>query len=167
MYFAIFILALLALMFVGFGIGGAEVFHRKLWVALFTSILAIITMNILEFVPSDEGSLFVGIIVYSAFILPVIFFYGVMASILSDKISLNAKNYPTLFSFALHLLFGLLFILPYGVLFEGLPFLHLNIVDSLINPVTGLSVSFALTFFVFDHMLKLRSDKSSVSEKSA
>lgn len=165
MYYAIFILGLLALMFVGFGIGGAEVFHRKLRVALYTSILAIITMNIMDPVQSGDGGLVIGIVVYSVFIVPIIFFYGIIASIVSDKISLNAKKHPTLLSFVLHILFGLLFILPYSVLFEALPFLQLNIIDILINPVTRLSMPFALTFFMIDFILKLKSEKYSVGEK--
>lgn len=129
-------------------------FSRKIMVALYTSILAIIVLNIVEPVSSVDGGWALGILVYSTYVVPVIFIYGIIMSVISDKISFKVKKYSNIFSLALHLLFGLIFILPYGVLFESLPFLEMSLRDIFINPITILSTIFATIFFLIDYILK-------------
>lgn len=129
-------------------------FSRKVMVALYTSILAIIVLNIVDPVPSVDGGWALGILVYSTYVVPVIFIYGIITSIISDKISFKVKNYPNISSLVLHLLFGLTFILPYGVLFESLPFLEMSLRDLFINPITILSTILATIFFLIDYILK-------------
>lgn len=129
-------------------------FSRKVMVALYTSILAIIVLNIVDPVPSVDGGWALGILVYSTYVVPVIFIYGIITSIISDKISFKVKNYPNISSLVLHLLFGLTFILPYGILFESLPFLEMSLRDIFINPITILSTILATIFFLIDYILK-------------
>lgn len=127
---------------------------RKVMVALCTSILAIIMLNIVAPVPLVDGGLTLGILVYATYVIPVVFIYGIITSIISDKISFKAKRYPNIFALALHMLFGLSFILPYGVLFESLPFLEMGLKDIFINPIIILSTTLATFFFFIDYIFK-------------
>lgn len=129
-------------------------FIRKVMVAVYTSIFAIIVLSIFESVPSVDGGWVLGLLIYSTYLLPVIFIYGITASILSEKLSFRFTLYPNILSLAFHLLFGLAFILPYGILFESLPFLDMSLKDIFINPITIWSVIFSIIFFFIDYILK-------------
>lgn len=129
-------------------------FKRKCMAALYTSIFAIIVLNIVVPVPSIDGGWVLGILVYSTYILPIIFIYGIITSVISDKISFKVENYSNVFSLVLHIAFGIVFIFPYGTLCESLPFLEMNLSDIFINRITILSAFIATTFFLIDCILK-------------
>ena len=121
---------------------------------MYTSIFGILILFLIEPVRlSDED--FVSIfLIYSLYVVPVVFLYGILTSILSELISVKAKKYPNTVSLLLHILFGAAFILPYGILFESLPFREMSIAEILVNPVTIASTTLAGTFFFIDYVLK-------------
>ena len=62
-------------------------------------------------------------------------------------------------SLLLHILFGFAFILPYGLYFESLPFLNMNMAEILFNPVAMLSAFFAAVYFLIDYILQTKVKK--------
>lgn len=68
-------------------------FKRKIYIALFTSILAVIFLNIMAPVPYQDGGLILGFVVYTLCIVSIVFIYGIISSVVSDKLSIKAKKY--------------------------------------------------------------------------
>lgn len=134
-------------------------FKRKIYVALFTSILAVIGLNILEPVPYQDGGIFLGIAVYSLYIVPVVFIYGIISSVTADKLSVKAKKFQEVISLVFHILFGLLFIIPYSIFYEYKPFARFNFVEVVTHPILVLCFIFSVVFFVIDRFLR-KWDKS-------
>lgn len=94
------------------------IFQRKILTALITSAIAIVMLNILEPIPSSDGGWMLGILVYTIYSVPVVFIYGILCSIIADRISIKRKKFKKSFSFVLHVLFGAMFIIPYGIFLE-------------------------------------------------
>ena len=155
--YAVFILALIVLVFIVFAVGGDVMFKRKIMVAIYTSIMAVIVLNIIEPVPSVDGGWALGILVYSIHVVPVIFIYGIFSSAISEKISFAVGKYSNVFSLILHILFGIAFILPYGVIFVSLPFTQHTFSEIFFNYTTLLFSIFAVIFFIIDYILKRKS----------
>lgn len=127
---------------------------RKLKVALFTYLLAIVGMNIVQPVPSVDGGLLMGLLVYPVYLLPLVFLYGILCSILVDQIVLSFKSHFVLASLFLHVFFGLLCPIVYGWLFESLALADLTFKDIFLNPIAILSMVLAVIFFTIDLILK-------------
>lgn len=134
-------------------------FKRKIYVALFTSILAVIGLNILEPVPYQDGGIFLGIAVYSLYIVPIVFIYGIFSSVIADKLSVKAKKFQKVISLGFHILFGLLFIIPYSIFYEYKPFATFNFVEAVTHPIPVLCFVFSVVFFVIDRFSR-KWDKS-------
>ncbi|PYZ93371.1 hypothetical protein CR194_09285 [Salipaludibacillus keqinensis] len=152
MYYAFFILSLIVVIFIVFAIGGDGM--RKIMVAVYTSILAVLILNIVEPVPSEDGGWVIGILAYSIHVVPIVFIYGIISSVISDRISFKVKKYSNVISLALHILFGMAFILPYGVIIESIPFTQLTFSEIFFNYATLLFSIFAFIFFSIDYILK-------------
>ena len=125
-------------------------FKRKIYVALFTSILAVIGLNILEPVPYRDGGIFLGIAVYSLYIVPIVFIYGITFSVISDKLSVKAKKYQEMISLGFHIIFGALFIIPYSIFYEYKPFATLNFIEVVTHPIPVFCFILSIIFFVMD-----------------
>ncbi|WP_280768849.1 hypothetical protein [Salipaludibacillus daqingensis] len=161
MYYALFILGLVVLIFIVFALG--EDGMRKIIVAVYTSILAVLILNIVVPVPSVDGGWVIGILAYSTHVVPVIFFYGIILSVISDMISFKVKKYSNVFSLVVHILFGIAFILPYGVIIQSTPFTQLTFIEIFFNYSTLLFSIFAVIFFSIDYILKQRLIRSVIS----
>ncbi|MDV2582392.1 hypothetical protein [Alkalibacillus haloalkaliphilus] len=129
-------------------------FKRKIMAALYTSLIAIVVVSVVWPFPFENEDWVFYVFIYATYIVPVIFIYGIVASITSDKISSYTKAYPNMLSLLLHIIFGIASILPYGVLFDHLLFLDMSLSEILINPITTLSTTFAIIFFFIDYILK-------------
>src|SRR5699024_2640200 len=127
---------------------------RKVWAAFYTSILTIAGFNIVYPFHSADGGLVSGILIYSIYVVPIIFIYGIISSLISDGIGRKVKKYKESVSFFLHVLFGLGFILPYGLFFEYDPIPELNFVNVISHTVTILGALCAILFFVIDYILR-------------
>ena len=127
---------------------------RKVYVAFFTSILAVIGLNVMEPVPDQEGGLFLGFVVYSLYIVPIVFIYGIICPVVSDTLSVKAKKHTEIISFGFHILFGLLFILPYSIFYEYKPFTSLHFTEIITHPISVLCFMFPVVFFSIDRMLR-------------
>lgn len=138
-------------------------FKRKVYVALFTSILAVSALNIMEPVPFQDGGLFLGVVVYSLYIVPIVFIYGIFSSVVSDILSAKLKKYKEMTSLGFHILFGLLFILPYSNFYEYKPFVSLHFIEVVTHPIPVLCFMFSIIFFSLDRFLR---NKSRQKEKN-
>ena len=131
-------------------------FKRKIYVALFTSIFAVIVLNIMAPVPYQDGGLFLGFVVYSLYIVPIVFIYGIISSVVSDKLSVKAKQYKEITSLGFHILLGLFFIIPYSIFYEYKPFVSLNFIEVATHPIPVLCFVFSVVFFIIDRVLRNR-----------
>jgi hypothetical protein len=151
---AFIISALIVVVFIVIVIGGVGMFKRKMMAAMYTSIIAVIILNIIEPVPSTDGGWALGILVYSIYAVPVIFIYGIFSSVISEKISFHVKKYSNVFSLVLHFLFGFAFVLPYGVIFDSTTFAQHTFGEIFFNPANFFFSIFAVIFFISDYILK-------------
>lgn len=131
-------------------------FKRKIYVALFTSILAVIVLNIMAPVPYQDGGLFLGFVVYSLYIVPIVFIYGIISSVVSDKLGVKAKKYKEITSLGFHIFGGLFFIIPYSIFYEYKPFASLNFIEVATHPIPVLCFVFSVVFFIIDRILRYR-----------
>lgn len=129
-------------------------FKRKIYVALFTSILAVIVLNIMAPVPYQDGGLILGFVVYSLYIVPIVFIYGIISSVISDKLSVNAKKYKEITSLGFHIFWGLFFIIPYSIFYEYKPFASLNFIEVVTHPIPVLCFVLSVVFFIIDRILR-------------
>lgn len=127
---------------------------RKILVAFFTSVLVVIGLNLFEPVPFVDGGLALGILVYSTYVVPIIFIYGIVLSVIADKISLKAKKYKNTASFGFHILFGMGFILPYSIFFEYDPFPELSVINVVTDPITIFGFICSILFYIIDYILR-------------
>lgn len=127
---------------------------RKVLVAFYTSLLAVVGLNLFDPVPSADGGSVTGILVYSIYVVPIIFIYGITSSIISDGISRKANKYKESVSLGLHALFGVGFILPYSLFFEYHPFPELSVVNVVTHPITIFGALCSILFFAIDYILR-------------
>lgn len=127
---------------------------RKILVAFSTSVLAVIGLNLFEPVPFVDGGLALGILVYSSYVVPIVFIYGIVSSVIADKISLKAKKYKNPASFVFHILFGMGFILPYSIFFEYDPFPELSVINVVTDPITIFGFICSILFYIIDYILR-------------
>lgn len=126
---------------------------RKLFSAFIASLSIALVLAALTVYLNSGPEPFIGLfLIYSIFVVPVIFVYGILTSIFSELIS---PNY--LVSLALHIVFGLLF---------GIPF-------NLINSESWMSVVYPLlfalfggVFFLIDRIIKFYWDKSDLKHEA-
>jgi hypothetical protein len=66
-----------------------------------------------------EASYFENVLIYVLYGVPTIFTYGILASILADSLSrkLNVQ-FEKILSLLFHFLFGMAFVIPYGIYFD-------------------------------------------------
>lgn len=159
MVYAILLIGVITVVFLAIGTEEPGTFRRKMMTALFTSALSVLVLNLLDPVSSVDGGWMMGVIVYSLYIVPIMFIYGIITSVVSEKLSSKATSYRGGASLLLHMLFGFAFLLPYSLLFESLHFLSRSLVDIVIDPLTGVFVLFAVAFFFIDYLLKVRERK--------
>jgi hypothetical protein len=152
--YILFLVAIIVVVFIVIAIGGDVMFKRKIMVAIYTSIMAVIVLNIMEPVPPVDGGWVLGILVYSIHAVPVIFIYGIFSSAISEKISFALEKYSNVLSLILHILFGIAFVIPYGVIFVSIPFTQLTFSEIFFNYATLLFSIFAVIFFIIDYILK-------------
>lgn len=131
-------------------------FGRKIFTAFYTVLLIVIYLNIFEPIPAVDGGLFTGVLVYSIYLVPIVFIYGLITSIIADQVGLKVKKYKTSLSFGLHLFFGAAFIIPYSIFLESDPIPELSIVNVLTYPVTVLGFGSSALFFLIDRILLKR-----------
>ncbi|MBU9719835.1 MULTISPECIES: hypothetical protein [Bacillaceae] len=129
-------------------------FHRKIMVAIITSLIAVIVLNIVAPMSEADGGLFLGLLVYPIYIVPVVFIYGIISSVISELISAKVKSFNNALSLLLHMAFGAGFILPYGVYLESIPFTQHSFTEILLHPMTVYSTIFATIFFLIDYIVK-------------
>lgn len=131
-------------------------FGRKVFTAFYTSFLLIAFLNILVPVPAEDGGLFTGVLVYSIYVVAIVYIYGILTSMIADQISLKAKTHKTRLSFGLHLLFGIMFIIPYSLFIEYDPIPEISIMNVLTYPITMLGLGSSALFFFIDRILLKR-----------
>lgn len=129
---------------------------RKMKVALFTSLFAILGINLVLPVPKLDGGLFLGLLVYPVYLVPLVFVYGIAASSLSDWIGSRAKKCAKILSLFLHIFFGVIFPLVFGLLFESLSLADFGLKEIFLAPIAILSMVLAGLFFIIDLFLKRR-----------
>ena len=132
---------------------------RKLRSAWYTSILAVSLLLFMESVTIWDEDFISMCLIFLTYTVPVIFIYGSLSSVISEIISSKRKRHVFMSSLLLHILFGFAFILPYGLYFESLPFLNMNMAEILFNPVAMLSVFFAVVYFLIDYILQTKFNK--------
>lgn len=135
-------------------------FKRKVYVALFTSILAVIVLNIMEPVPYQDGGVFLGFAIYSLYIIPIVFVYGIFSSVVSDRLSAKSKKLKEMKLLALHILLGLLFILPYSIFYEYKPFVSLHFIEIATHPIPVLCFVFSVVYFSLDRIIRNKNRQS-------
>lgn len=98
----------------------------------------------------------IGILVYSMYVIPIVFLYGIISSVIAEGISLKAKQHQSLISLAIHILFGMAFLLPYGVFIEYDPIPKWSIINLITHPVVILGMISSSIFFSIDFISKKR-----------
>lgn len=137
---------------------------RRLLAAFYTSLLAIVSLTIFESVSVEggelgSGELFSVIFVYSIYVVPIVFVYGITSSLIAEGVSKKMINFKNSISFGLHVLFGAGFILPYSLFLEYHPFPELNVVNVLTHPVTVFGALFSIIFFITNFILRKKDNR--------
>ncbi|GAA0305734.1 hypothetical protein GGQ92_003290 [Gracilibacillus halotolerans] len=120
----------------------------KVTVAFITSgVLAFLLPIILPVFP--EFTYFQNVFMYALYAPPLIFTYGILTSSLSDYLS-RKPNYQhkRLVSFMFHVLFGIAFILPYGIIFDPSIF-----TEGIMNFATISGTFSAVVYFVINKIV--------------
>lgn len=134
---------------------------RKVLTAFYTSLLAIVSLTIFEYISGNalEGELFSVILGYTIFVVPIVFVYGIISSLIADGISKKVKKHRNSISFGFHIFFGVGFILPYSLFFEYQPFSELNVVNVMTHPVTFFGALFSILFFIIDFFIRKKDSR--------
>lgn len=135
----------------------AKLLGRKVLAAFFTSLLAIASLFLYERMawghPLAEGEGFGLILGLTIYVVPIIFIYGTLCSVLAEVMSQRREKLQWLHSLLYHVLFGMAFIVPYALFFESNPFPTFSLLAVLMHPVTLLGGLFALLFLLIDRLI--------------
>lgn len=132
---------------------------RKFFVAVYLSLLAILSLTLFESFSVKDGELFTVIFAYSIYVVPIVFVYGITSSLIAEVISKKMINFKRSVSLGLHIFFGAGFILPYSLFFEYQPFPELNVIKVVTHPVTVFGTLFSILFFILDYILKKKNSR--------
>lgn len=132
---------------------------RKILVAVYVSLLAIVCLTLFESFSAEDGELFTVLFVYSIYVVPIVFIYGITSFLIAEKISGKVVNFKNFVSFGLHFLFGVGFIIPYSLFFEYKPFPELTVVNVLTHPVTMFGALFSVLFFILEYILRKKDSR--------
>jgi len=135
-------------------------FYRKLYVAFYTSILAVAILYLVEPVPSIDGGIITGILVYTSIVVPIVYVYGILTSMFAEK--LGNKLEREWISFGAHLLFGLCFIIPYYFIVDPQTLFQLVVTEMMTNPIIWLGALFSIIFYFNDRLLIKREMNATV-----
>ncbi len=127
-------------------------FYRKLYVAFYTSILAVTTLFIIEPIQAVDGGIMMAILVYGSFVVPAVYIYGILTSMIAEKI--GSKVEKEWVTFGIHFLFGLGFIIPYYFIFDPQTIFQLSLAEMMTDSITWLGALFSIIFYFIDRLLK-------------
>src|SRR5699024_4970112 len=142
---------------------GCHMFTRKIFAAIIVSFIAIPCLTLVEsFYDSfsvEDGELILVLFFYSIYFIPIIFIYGIIISLIAEKISRKVTQFKQLVSFGLHLLGGAGFIIPYILFIEYNLFPVLTVLTVITHPVNIFSALFAIIFIEIDNILSRKNSK--------
>lgn len=130
---------------------------RKVFSALVVSICISLFLAIALIILNGPWEPFIMLIfIFSIYVVPVVFVFGVLTSILAERFSAKYTGFSQLVSLALHIGFGLLFFIPLNfltfIIFQE--FIGVNIYYLLFSGLAG-----GIFYFV-DWLVKYIWDKS-------
>ncbi|MBS4221785.1 hypothetical protein [Lederbergia citrea] len=87
-------------------------------------------------------------LVYSMYVVPIIFIYGIITSMFAENIGFKVKKYKNTLTFLFHIVFGIGFTLPISVLEPTI----LN--GGFFNFITINGLICSITFFAIDYVFR-------------
>ena len=91
---------------------------RKIISALLASVVIVLALAVITYVRDGPAAakFWEYIFVYSIYVFPTMFIYGILTSSISEWLSVKHKQFTWLWSLLYHIGFGLLFIIPLNLI---------------------------------------------------